>query len=379
MAILPQNMPATASPDTPMSTVSVIVCSHLVERYQLLLAALSSLERQSLPADQIIVSIDGDAELLRLLQLRNGDELIVFSDKRVGLSAARNLGVAEATGEFIAFLDDDASAGPDWLRWLVAALKTDERVLGVGGRTLPEWQGSRPNWFPDELLWTVGCSHKGLPATRSRVRNVFGGCALFRSAIFRDIGGFDERLGRKAIGAAGCEETEFCIRAQATLPGHVFLYEPNAVIRHVVHSARQSPGYVLRRCSEEGRSKAIMKVILSSNLGSSSQVSPSGAYASNLGLLAPEQKYILCVLPRGIAASLWIAAKGGRYGLSRAALLIGSVIVAGLTFLMSYARLRILRFTQELVSRRIVMPARVNLHRRRQSDAFVQGGSKSEL
>lgn len=301
-----------------MSTVSVIVCSHRVERWEMLLDALESLRTQTLVPDQVVVVVDGDEALLARLRERDGEELVRYTGGRTGLSNARNTGLAAVRNEFVAFLDDDATAEPTWLESLVAVAEGDPNVLGVGGRTLPRWEGGRePAWFPTEMLWTVGCSHKGLPEARGPVRNVFGGCALFRRDLFDRVGGFDSRLGRKAQGAAGCEETEFCIRAGASTPGGSFVYEPAGVIRHRVHTDRQSPRYVLRRCWEEGRSKAALSKITS---GMARTAEKSGA-------LGPEREYLLRVLPQGVASGARAAVRGEVAGLGRAFLLLAGSLV----------------------------------------------------
>ncbi|WP_045876795.1 glycosyltransferase [Pseudofrankia sp. DC12] len=297
-----------------MSTVSVVVCSHLVVRYALLAAALESLRAQTRVPDQVIVVVDGDDELLKKLHDRGGDEQVLSTGGRTGLSNARNTGLRAVTTDYVAFLDDDATAEPAWLESLVAAAASSPDVLGVGGRTLPAWESAQPGWFPDELLWTVGCSHQGLPASCQPVRNVFGGCALFRRRLFDEVGGFDDRLGRKAKGAAGCEETEFCIRAQRLHEGGQFLYEPAAVIHHRVPRQRSSPRYVLRRCWEEGRSKALLRVITRG----SGRARPLRRRSS----LGPEQDFLLRILPAGVFSGLRAAVRGQPAAAGRVLLLL---------------------------------------------------------
>ncbi len=317
-----------------MNSVSVIVCSHLVERFPLLCAALDSLHHQTRPPDRIVVVVDGDHALLERLRERAGEEHVLYTGGRTGLSNARNTGIAAVGSDFVAFLDDDAVAEPRWLESLLAVAAADRNVLGVGGRTLPAWEGEPPAWFPNEMLWTVGCSHEGLPTEREAVRNVFGGCALFRRQLFDELGGFDDRLGRKARGAGGCEETEFCIRAQTRPGGGIFMYEPTAVIHHRVHGDRRSPAYVLKRCREEGRSKAALRAITRD----AAAVRPVRDRTHRRPALGPELDYLLRVLPRGVRAGLRDAADGHAAGLGRAALLLTGSVVTVLGFLSATVR-----------------------------------------
>jgi GT2 family glycosyltransferase len=314
-----------------MSTVSVVVCSHLVSRFPLLVAALESLRVQTCGPVQVIVVVDGDDALLRKLRERGGDELILSTGGRTGLSNARNTGLKAVTTDLVAFLDDDATAEPTWLESLIAAVAGSPDVLGVGGRTVPAWERRQPGWFPDELLWTVGCSHRGLPKFRQPVRNVFGGCALFRRGLFDEVGGFDDRLGRKAKGAAGCEETEFCIRAQRVHQGGSFLYEPAAVIHHRVPWERSSARYVLRRCWEEGRSKAILRMITRTEGGPVR----TGRSGSPLG---PEQDFLLRVLPAGVFDGLSGAVRGRPAAAGRALLLVAGSAATVVSFAVAAVR-----------------------------------------
>src|SRR5258707_1256331 len=88
------------------STVSVVIPTR--HRPVALLRALDSVMRQSYPATEIIVVIDGqDAETPEVLAGYRGDVKVVQLETPCGASAARNSGVRTATGEWIAFLDDD--------------------------------------------------------------------------------------------------------------------------------------------------------------------------------------------------------------------------------------------------------------------------------
>lgn len=236
--------------------VSVVIATHLVERYDQLLAALDSVHAQSLPPREVIVVVDGCAEVGRRLTERAGPEQVLVLPTNRGLSAVRNAGVARARGRWVAFLDDDAVAERDWLARLLAGCH-EAGGAGAGGASRPDFAGGRsPRWFPEELYWTVGCSYRGLPERTTQVRNVFGGCALLRRDLFELTGGFDEQLGRHGGDAAGGEEADFCLRASAADPSVTFLHVPDAVILHRVPAERATPGYVWTRCHHDGRAKA---------------------------------------------------------------------------------------------------------------------------
>ena len=96
--------------------------------------------------------------------------LIVLENKYDGhLGSARNTAAEFASGEVLAFLDDDAAAAADWLERLLAPYD-DERVGAVGGTPLPVFEVRRPRWFPHEFDWVFGCAYRGLPVTRATTR-----------------------------------------------------------------------------------------------------------------------------------------------------------------------------------------------------------------
>jgi GT2 family glycosyltransferase len=289
----------------------VVVCSHLFERLPMLRACLDSLERQTLRPTDIIVVIDGDAELFAEMLGRPGIRLIGMP-RRSGLSAARNAGIAVADSQYIAFLDDDAVADEGWLEALCKAMQ-ETGALGAGGVSLPNWIVSEPRWLPRELLWTRGCTHDGLPLGRVFVRNVLGGCACFDRKAFANAGGFDETLGRRLGGLAGAEETELCLRVAQTVPGARFIREPTAVIHHAVPPERARVRYVLRRCFAEGRSKARL------------------AQLHSRGDLGTELEYLVKVVPRAWAKHASIRGDTA-WGVSRAFMLGAAVVAAAVGY-----------------------------------------------
>jgi glucosyl-dolichyl phosphate glucuronosyltransferase len=293
-----------------MSDVSAVVCTHRVERWPWLLECLASLERQTLRPGEVIVVVDGSPQIKARLTERRGPEITLSTPRPSGLSAARNLGLAYACGRFVAFLDDDAVAAESWLETLLAVLD-DETVAGVGGVSLPRWEGHPPPWMPEELLWTLGCSYRGMPQTRSDVRNVYGGSACFRKEIFTRFGGFNPDLGRKSMGLGGCEETELCLRVRHRSRELRFVHEPGAVIYHRVPPERQKVSYMLARGLGEGRSKAILRAAIRRSSGHA---------------LAREANYLIRTVPAGIVANLGRFFGGDGWGLVRAVLLAAEVI-----------------------------------------------------
>jgi GT2 family glycosyltransferase len=271
---------------TAAPSFSVVICSYSMDRWDDLHAAVRSVDAQTLRAAQTIVVTDYAETLLEQAGDAFPEAQVVPNREDRGLSGARNTGVAQATGNVIVFLDDDALAAPDWLERLAVHYATPG-VLGVGGAVRPNWPGRRPPWLPLEFDWTVGCSYRGLPESASSVRNLIGANMSFRREVFELIGGFTNGLGRVGGRPMGCEETELAIRLRQACPGAALVYEPEAVVSHRVTPQRTTLRYFISRCWSEGLSKAMV--------------------ASSVGTkdaLESERKHVGRVLPAALRRSL---------------------------------------------------------------------------
>jgi glycosyltransferase involved in cell wall biosynthesis len=293
-----------------VNSVSVVICVYTEERWDDMLAAVGSVRAQSVEPHEIIVVVDHNPSLYARLKSALPDLAVVENREERGLSGGKNTGVSVATGEVVAFLDDDAVADPDWLKFLVDAY-SDETVIGVGGLTLPWWDSSRPAWWPEEFDWVVGCTFVGREP--GPVRNLLGGNASFRRTVFDFAGGFPSHIGRSAAKRRplGCEETEFCIRAARRRPGSVFLFESRAVIRHRVPEARCRFDYFRSRCYAEGLSKALVTRSVGTAAG-----------------LSAERSYTTVTLRRGVSRGLLRGIRGDAAALARAAAIIVGLLCA---------------------------------------------------
>lgn len=135
--------------------VSVIICAYTDVRWDDLVAAIASLQRQTCPSREIIVVSDHNPALLARAHKLLPDVTAVVNSAMPGASGSRNTGVSVARGAVVAFIDDDAVAAPDWLEQLAARYE-DPLVLGVGGSIEPLWVETQPSWFPMEFGWVVG-------------------------------------------------------------------------------------------------------------------------------------------------------------------------------------------------------------------------------
>ena len=307
--------------------ISVVICVYTEDRWEDILAAVSSVRAQSRPALETLLVVDHNGALLERLakEYKETPAVRVLPNAGPrGLSAGRNTGIAASHGEVIAFLDDDAVAEREWLSHFAEAY-ADPRVMAVGGRTLPIWaSGRRPAWFPEEFDWVVGCTYKGLPPGRVRVRNVLGGNASFRRTAFDAAGGFATGIGRDGDKRPlGCEETELCIRLTRARPDAVLLIDDRAVIHHRVPEAREHFAYFRTRTYAEGLSKALVARSVGAGKG-----------------LESERRYTTRVLPAGVARGLRDAVLARPGGAGRAGAIVAGVLGAAGGYVLGSVRAR---------------------------------------
>lgn len=283
--------------------ISVVICAYTLERIELIEAAIASLEGQTLTPHEVLLVADHAPELEAECRRRWPAVRVLANRERQGLSGARNTGLAESSGEVVAFLDDDAVAAPDWLERLGRAYE-DEGVLGAGGAARPDWSEGRPRWFPPEFDWVVGCTHAGMPGEREAVRNLVGANMSFRREPLVEAGGFRHELGRIGKIPAGCEETDLCIRIGKLHPEGSILYDPTAAVEHFVPAERARLSYFSSRCRGEGRSKAILAALVGADSG-----------------LSEERSYVRRTLPLGFLRGLGDTFRGDFGGIARAAML----------------------------------------------------------
>src|SRR5256885_4449618 len=121
-----------------MPSVSVVLATYSERRWPHLQAAVRSVQAQSRPAAEIIIVVDHNPALARTARRTFPGVTVLENPGPRGESAARSTGSRAATGEIVAFMDDDAEASPDWLELLLVAY-ADPKVVAVGGSIDPAW------------------------------------------------------------------------------------------------------------------------------------------------------------------------------------------------------------------------------------------------
>ncbi len=122
-------------PEPPMTQLAVTVAIATRNRAAMLGRAMESLAVQTRRPDEVVIidnaSTDGTEAMARSFTGRLN--VRYFREETVGIPYARNAALREATGDVIAFIDDDCEAEPDWLAEIEKPFLKDPHVGSVGG------------------------------------------------------------------------------------------------------------------------------------------------------------------------------------------------------------------------------------------------------
>jgi GT2 family glycosyltransferase/sugar lactone lactonase YvrE len=212
--------------------VSVVVCAY--NAAETLEDCLSSLERLTYPDFEIILVNDGSRDRTGEIG-RAHPRVRVIDTPNAGLSVARNVGLAEANGEIVAYTDADTRVDPSWLTFLVQPFVTSD-VVGSGGPNVVP--ADDPPMAQSIARAPGGPTHVLLD---DRIAEHIPGCNMaFRREALNEIGGFNPLYLR-----AG-DDVDICWRLQAR--GWRIGFSPAALVWHHHRSSiraywRQQVGY----------------------------------------------------------------------------------------------------------------------------------------
>lgn len=240
--------------------ISTILCTY--NRCDSLRHALESLAVSEFPesAQWEVLVVDNNSKdqtrsVVEEFSRRYPGHFRYLFEPKQGKSYALNAGIRAATGDVLAFTDDDAIVDPEWMRNL-GAVMNDKVWAGSGGRTLPEQTLSLPDWLPAELihwggivggLFDIGANPCEL------TEPPYGVNFAFRKEMFEKYGGFREDLGPRPGSEIRNEDTEFGKRIMDA--GERICYVPSALVYHEVSENRLRKEYFLKWWFDFGRAR----------------------------------------------------------------------------------------------------------------------------
>jgi glycosyltransferase involved in cell wall biosynthesis len=243
-----------------MITASVVVCTHNRASVVGTAVAHALAEARAAGGEVVVVdnaSSDGTAAVLAEAARGAAGVLRVVREPSLGLSAARNRGLAEARGAVVAYLDDDAVPRAGWLAALLAPY-ADARVACVGGRIVLRFPVPPPSWLTPRLHGSFSAFDLGSSPKRLRYREddyPYGANISFRADTARAAGGFSTLVGPLGRHQLVFDETDLCFRLDQA--GWEIRYAPDAVVDHIVLPERLTPEWVLQRHRSGGESEAV--------------------------------------------------------------------------------------------------------------------------
>lgn len=212
--------------------ISLVICTR--NRCSILRDSLEYIERLQSPGEWELVlvdngSTDGTSELMRDFAARSPFRVVLVSEPKPGLGGARNAGIANATGEIIAFTDDDCYVSADFLTRMLDVFQ-EERVGFMGGRILLYDEADLPLTLrTDTELQLIE------PYTFIEAGWLQGANMAIRRSLVMEIGGFDPRFGKGSTFKGG-EDVD--LQARASQGGAIGVYHPGPVVWH--HHRRKS-------------------------------------------------------------------------------------------------------------------------------------------
>lgn len=250
-----------------MPRLSLIIATY--NRSEELVRALESVAAQkAAPAEWECVVVDNnssDDTALRFAEFAAEHPSLsirMVRETEQGLSHARNRGIAETAGEYIAIIDDDERINPEFVGAYIELFDSHPEAASAGGRIVAEYPDGRPEWMS---RWTerpianpmdFGDRVREFPAGRIPGG---GNMALRRTAVER-YGAFDTQLGRTGSSLVGGEESDLFERLARG--GERCLYCPGAIMRHIIPAEKLTDDYFDRLCRNIGitqRRRAAMR------------------------------------------------------------------------------------------------------------------------
>jgi glycosyltransferase involved in cell wall biosynthesis len=185
---------------------------------------------------------------------------------RPGASAARNMGAEHSTRDFLAYLDDDALAMPDWVERIQAVIQEHDPWPGVlGGRVLPVWEKPLPDWWPESLrgvLSIIEWEGRGEFRTKAIPAGLepYGVNMVVQREPLLEMGGFADRLGRFAGLLLSDEDVQVGWKLQDR--GYSAWYDSRVVVRHQIQGTRMNPEWLIKRLYWQGASTVATRRML---------------------------------------------------------------------------------------------------------------------
>jgi glycosyltransferase involved in cell wall biosynthesis len=231
--------------------ISVIICTH--NRSDFLKLALESLKKQSVLDFEIIIIDNNSTDATKLIseQYILGDKRIKYVfESKVGLSNARNRGIGESSGSYIAYVDDDCVIPCEWVQKAYKVI--DKKSPDIfGGSIIPFYMSTKVSWYKDEYA----TFHFGEEAKElERGLTLFGGNIFIERSVFDKVGLFRTDLGMIGDQIMYAEESELQLRYLRLIPTGGVYYDPELFVQHYLRPEKMTLKWNIKAFVGKGKS-----------------------------------------------------------------------------------------------------------------------------
>ncbi|MCQ2345680.1 MAG: glycosyltransferase [Paludibacteraceae bacterium] len=240
--------------------LSVIICTYNRDKYiGNLLESIAANDLDKSHYEIILVDnncTDHTAEVCRRFSDTHPDVAFRYCvETEQGLSAARNKGINEATGDLLLYVDDDALVDTWYLRTATEFMETHPEVMACGGPILPLYETEEPKWMSPytKALLTAWMDYGKVVRQYPNGKFPGGGNAAYRATVFQKVGLFNTELGRKGLNLMGSEEKD--IFDKMTALGMIFYYLPDMILHHIIPQKKLEQDYFDRLTTQIGISE----------------------------------------------------------------------------------------------------------------------------
>ncbi len=235
---------------TKRSRISVVIPS---SKSKYLSETLESLMNQTTPPLEIIVvdnsQVENESEKIKKLAGKYGVKYV--RENREGLHNARNIGVIEAKGEIVQFVDDDTIPDRKLIEEMEKIFSRFSNIGIVAGRVIPDFRTTPPKYMKYlrfSYLSTLDYGNE----IKQNIEFINGANISFPKDVYISVGGVnpDSFSSREKIWLRGDGESGFLAKVKET--GKKVIYNPHAIVKHIITDDRFKLSMLKRKAFSHG-------------------------------------------------------------------------------------------------------------------------------
>ncbi len=241
--------------------ITVAVCTY--NRSVILKRCIETLQDQDIDDNQyelIIINNNSSDDTVSIVNslIPKYKNLKLFTEKRQGLSYARNLAIEVSNGDYILFLDDETLAPNLLLSKIIKSINTvHPQPIAVGFKILPHYDVKPPFWFDDYFETREKGNTSRFLTSDEEKQGFCGSCMAIKKTTLKSLSGFNTSLGMNGNKLGAGEETDLFKRISDNMSersGNLYWYDANNFAYNIVKSNELTLKYRLMRSFYFGQS-----------------------------------------------------------------------------------------------------------------------------